>query len=148
MKLYTDIADMPIFNWFKCIDTKDYSYVLVERKKCNRDELLKCELAFSELYAQFLDTFGISDNLQAILRLQNQILVHKIDLVLTGDATNEVFIDIKEIELNKLLEVKEVKGNSAKVAIEKMLGFAINERTVSVKSYYEYINELKKENNG
>lgn len=146
MNLYNDIADMPIFNWFKCIDLRDYSYVLVERKEVKGDELLKCELAFSELYAQFLDTFGISDNLQAILRLQNQILVHKIDLALTGDATNEVFIDIKQIELQKLMEVKEVKGNSAKVAIEKMLGFAINERTVSVKSYYEYINELKKEN--
>lgn len=146
MKCYDDIADLPIYNWFKCIDTKDYSYVLVERKKCNSDELLKCELVFGDLYSQFLDEFGVSDNLQAIIRLQNQILVHKIDFVLTGDATNEVFIDIKEIELKKLLEVKEVKGNSAKVAIEKMLGFAINERTVSVKSYYEYINELKKEN--
>lgn len=146
MKCYDDIADLPIYNWFKCIDTKDYSYVLIERKKCSSDELLKCELVFGELYSQFLDEFGVSDNLQAIIRLQNQILVHKIDFVLTGDATNEVFIDIKEIELKKLLEVKEVKGNSAKVAIEKMLGFAINERTVSVKSYYEYINELKKEN--
>lgn len=146
MKCYDDIADLPIYNWFKCIDTKDYSYVLVERKKCNSDELLKCELVFGDLYSQFLDEFGVSDNLQAIIRLQNQILVHKIDFVLTGDATNEVFIDIKEIELKKLLEVKEVKGNSAKVAIEKMLGFAINERAVSVKSYYEYINELKKEN--
>jgi len=146
MKCYDDIADLPIYNWFKCIDTKDYSYVLLERKKCNSDELLKCELVFGELYSQFLDEFGVSDNLQAIIRLQNQILVHKIDFVLTGDATHEVFIDIKEIELAKLMEVKEVKGNSAKVAIEKMLGFAINERTVSVKSYYEYINELKKEN--
>lgn len=146
MKLYTDIADLPIYNWFKCIDTQDYSYVLIERKECSKDELRKCELAFSELYAQFLDTFGISDNLQAIIRLQNQIIIHKIDYVLTGDATHETFIDIKEIELQKLIEVKEVKGNSAKVAIEKMLGFAINERTVSVKSYYEYINELKKDN--
>ncbi len=146
MKCYDDIADLPIYNWFKCIDTKDYSYVLLERKKCNSDELLKCELVFGELYSQFLDEFGVSDNLQAIIRLQNQILIHKIDLALTGDATNEVFIEIKEIELAKLLEVKELKGNSAKVAIEKMLGFAINERTVSVKSYYEYINELKKEN--
>lgn len=148
MKLYNDIADFPIYNWFKCIDTKDYSYVLVERKECNKSQLNECELAFSDMYSQYLDTFGVSDELQAILRIQNQITIHKIDYVLTGDATHEVFIDIKEIELAKLMEVKEVKGNSAKVAIEKMLGFAINERTVSVKSYYEYINELKKDNNG
>ena len=148
MKLYNDIADFPIYNWFKCIDTKDYIYCMIERKECDKAQLNECELAFSDMYSQYLDTFGVSDELQAILRIQNQITIHKIDYVLTGDATHETFIDIKEIELAKLMEVKEVKGNSAKVAIEKMLGFAINERTVSVKSYYEYINELKKENNG
>ena len=146
MKLYTDISDFPIYNWFKCIDTKDYSWCMVERKECAKKELQECELAFSDMYAQYLDTFGVSDELQAILRLQSQITVHKIDYVLTGDATNEVFIDIKEIELAKLMEVKEVKGNSAKVAIEKYLGFRLNEKEVSVKEYYEYINVLKAEN--
>lgn len=146
MKLYTDISDFPIYNWFKCIDTKDYSWCMVERKECDKKELQECELAFSDMYAQYLDTFGVSDELQAILRLQSQITVHKIDYVLTGDATHEVFIDIKEIELAKLMEVKEVKGNSAKVAIEKYLGFRLNEKEVSVKEYYEYINVLKAEN--
>lgn len=146
MKLYNDISDFPIYNWFKCIDTKDYSYCMVNRKECNKDQLNECELAFSDMYSQYLDTFGVSDDLQAILRLQNQITIHKIDYVLTGDATHETFIDIKEIELAKLMEVKEVKGNSAKVAIEKYLGFRINEKEVSVKEYYEYINVLKAEN--
>ena len=143
MKYYNDISDFPIYNWFKCIDNKDYTYCMIERKSATESELKECEIAFSTMYEQFLDTFGVSDNLQSIIRLQNQILVHKIDLALTGDMTNEVFIDIKQIELDKLLEVKQVKGNSAKVAIEKMLGFQLNERTTSVKSYYEYINELK-----
>lgn len=143
MKCYNDISDFPIYNWLKCIDNKDYTYCMVERRSVSESELKECEIAFSTMYEQFLDTFGVSDNLQSIIRLQNQILVHKIDLALTGDMTNEVFIDIKQIELDKLLEVKQVKGNSAKVAIEKMLGFQLNERTTSVKSYYEYINELK-----
>lgn len=143
MKLYTDISDFPVYNWFKCIETRDYTYVMVNRKECKGDELVKCELVFSELYAQYIDTFGVGDNLQAIIRLQNQILSHKIDIALTGDISLETFIDIKEIELAKLMETKEVKGNGAKIAIEKMLGFQINERTTSVKSYYEYINELK-----
>lgn len=146
MKLYKDISDFPIYNWFKCIDTKDYSWCMIERKQCDKAQLNECELAFSDMYSQYLDTFGVSDDLQAILRLQNQITIHKIDYVLTGDATHEVFIDIKEIELAKLMEVKEVKGNSAKVAIEKYLGFRINEKEVSVKEYYEYINVLKAEN--
>lgn len=144
--LYNDIADFPIYNWNKCIETKDYTWCLIERKECNENESIDCMQAFSDMYAQYIDTFGISDQLSSILSLQNQITVHKIDMALSGDGTIETFIDIKQLELDKLLEVKEVKGNSAKVAIERMMGFQINERTTSVKSYYEYINELKNSN--
>ncbi len=142
MKLYNDIADFPIYNWFKCIDTKDYTWCMVERKECGEADLLKCTEAFSLMYDQYLDTFGVSDTLKDIIDLKNQILVLKIDKEFTGNQFLETIIQLKEIELTDKTETKKQKGNAAKIAIEKMLGFQINERLVSVKSYYEYMLEL------
>ncbi|MES2382472.1 MAG: hypothetical protein V4538_15600 [Bacteroidota bacterium] len=146
MELYTDISDFPIFNWFKCIDLKDYTYCLVKQKECNDKQTNECMEAFGNMYAQYIDTFGISENLRDILELQNQILVHKVDMTLTNDRSHQMFISIKELDLAKLMVVKETKGNTAKVAIEKYLGFKINERTTSVKEYYEYLQAIKEDN--
>lgn len=146
MDLYTDISDFPIYNWFKCIDLKDYTYCLIKRKECNENELNGCINAFSDMYSQYVDAFGISDNLQEILRIQNQILVYKIDIIFTEDNTIETLIEIKEIELEKLMNVKQSKGNAAKVAIEKYLGFRLNEKEVSVKEYYDYLQAIKEDN--
>lgn len=146
MKLYDNIEDFPIYNWFKCIELKDYSYCLVKRIECNTEQLNKCKEAFGAMYAQYLDTFGISDSLNNILSIQNQITILKIDKVLTGDKFLQTFIELKEIELQELLQTKQTKTVSDKVAIEKYLGFRINEKEISVKEYYEYINALKLDN--
>jgi len=61
--IYTSIEDMPIYNWFKCIDTKDYSYCSSERKNITEDVLKECEIAFNTCYDEFIYTFGISPEL-------------------------------------------------------------------------------------
>lgn len=143
MELYKDISDFPIYNWFKCVDLKDYSYTMINRKECNEHQLNECMEAFESLYCQYVDTYGISEQLQDIISLQNQILVHKIDMATTGDKSIKMFIQIKEIELNDLLNVKQNKVNTSKVAIEKYLGFRINEKEVTVKEYYDYLEAIK-----
>jgi len=145
--IYTSIEDMPIYNWFKCIDTKDYSYCSSERKNITEDVLKECEIAFNTCYAEFIYTFGISPELAEIIRIKNKILILKIDIALTGDKSLENFIEIEEIQLNKRLEVKQTKTNTYKVAIEKYLGFRLNEKEVTVKEYYEYLQAIK-ENHG
>lgn len=146
MKLYDNIENFPIYNWFKCIELKDYTYCLTNRIECNTEQLNKCKESFGAMYSQYLDAFGISDSLNEIINLQNQILVLKIDKALTGDKFFETLIELKEIELKDRLNVKQTKTVSDKVAIEKYLGFRINEKEISVKEYYEYINALKLDN--
>jgi len=145
--IYTSIEDMPIYNWFKCIDTKDYSYCSSERKNITEDVLKECEIAFNTCYDEFIYTFGISPELAEIIRIKNKILMLKIDIALTGDKSLENFIEIEEIQLNERLEVKQTKTNTYKVAIEKYLGFRLNEKEVTVKEYYEYLQAIK-ENHG
>ena len=141
--MYESIDEMPIYNWFKCVELKDYSYCAKDRVKA---DLEACQIKFSELYAEYIDTFGISQQLNDILSLQNEILVLKIDLTLTKDNGIKTFIELKELELADKLNVKQSKTNTAKVAIEKYLGFRINEKEVTVKEYYDYLQAIKEDN--
>lgn len=139
-KYYLTIDEMPIYNWFKCIDYKDYTFVSKDKKECDINE---CEAIFGDLYLQFIDTFGISEQLTDIIGIQNEILSLKIDLVLTNDKSIESFIELKELELKDKLNVKQTKTNLIKVSIEKFLGFRINEKEVTVVEYYNYLEALK-----
>lgn len=142
MKLYESIEDMPVYNWFKCVENKDYKYCLVDIKKYKDAYLLKCTECFSKLYAEYIDTFGISKQLEDILNIQNQIAVYKINIAL-GKKSDKTFLSIKETELKEKLEAKQVKTNTTKVIIEKYLGFRLNEKEVTVKDYYNYLEVIK-----
>lgn len=146
MKLYNSIEEMPVYNWFKCIDLKDYSYCMVDRittKYPYELHIQKCKECFSNLYNEFLDTFGINESLKQVIELQNEITILKIDKVLTENNSLQTFIELKQIELDELINVKAEKTKTYKVEIEKFLGFRINEKEVSVKEYYEYLEALK-----
>lgn len=140
MKLYTSIDDMPVYNWFKCIDLKDYSYCAIDKTDLDFE---KCKECFSDLYNEFLDVFGVNEHLKNVFELQNQITLLKIDKALYKDESLQTFIELKEIELNELLAVKSEKTKTYKVEIEKYLGFRLNEKEVAVKEYYEYLEALK-----
>lgn len=148
MRYYDSIDDMPVFNWFKCIEDKKYQFCMRNPKHFKDAMLSKATAAFSKVYAEYVDTFGVSDELQDIIAKENEILCLKIDKAITGDLFLETLIEIKEIELYELLKEKPGKANFAKVAIEKYLGFRLNDREVTVREYYDYLNVIKSESNG
>lgn len=148
MTFYTSIDYMPVYNWFKCIEDKRYQFCMVNPKHFKDSILAKAKAAFSKIYAEYVDTFGVAESLQDIIAKENEILCLKIDKAITGDAFLETMIEIKQIELADLLKEKPTKTNFAKVAIEKYMGFRLNEREVTVREYYDYLNVIKSENNG
>lgn len=103
----------------------------------------QCMAAFKKVYANYLDEFGVSDQLQDIIVKENEIMVLKIDLSLTGDQFLNTMIQIREAELTELKKINTTKTNTAKIAIEKWLGFRINEREVTVREYYDYLNTIQ-----
>lgn len=137
---YVSIDEMPAYNWFKIAETADFKWCAKDQKKVD-EEMSK--IAYGQMYMQFIDTFGVSEMMQEILSLQNQIAVYEIDKALTNDMSLEVFIKIKKHELKKLTEDNKSKSNGAKVAVEKWLGFRLDMRSTTVREFYEYTNELK-----
>ncbi len=143
---YKSIYDIPVFNWFKCIDSKEYKYCLININDYKESINDKCIETFSNLYTEYIDTFGISQTLTDIIETQNEILLMKIEKAINEDKTLDTFITLKELELKDKLNVKQTKTNTAKVAIEKYLGLRINEKEVTVKEYYDYLEAIKEDN--
>lgn len=141
--IYQSIDDMPVYNWFKCTETGDFSWCSTSKK----EDVNKCTAAFNKMYMQYIDKYGVNQDLQQILNLKNDILIHKIDMALTGDRTIKTMIAIKELDLKKLTQDdKKTNINTSKVAIEKYLGIRINTKEVTVSEYYDYLEVIKLEN--
>jgi len=146
MELFTTIEDMPIYNWFKCVEFKDYKYCLKNVYIAKNEDIVTYKAQFEALYSEFIDIYGISEHLKDIIDLQNEILIMEIDKVLTNDKSLQFDIDMAKIKLVEKLKVKQAKTNTTKVAIEKYLGFRLNEKEVTVKEYYDYLEAIKEDN--
>lgn len=134
---------MPVYNWNKIIEKQLYQYVLVDLKEHKEKNELLYKQQFEVLYNEFLDTFGINDHLKSIIELQNEIVLYKIDIALTGDKSLTALQQLAEQRLQKKIEVKKTSTNLVKVHIEKFMGFRIDEKQVTVYEYYNYLKALE-----
>lgn len=134
---------MPVYNWNKIIEKQLYQYVLIDLKEHKEENELEYKQQFEVLYNEFLDTFGINDHLKSIIELQNEIVLYKIDIALTGDKSLTALQQLAEQKLQKKIEVKKTSTNLVKVHIEKFMGFRIDEKQVTVYEYYNYLKALE-----
>ncbi|MDB5280888.1 MAG: hypothetical protein JWR61_5843 [Ferruginibacter sp.] len=141
--LYQGINDMPIDNWFSIHETSDLKHVIHVPGKVKDSDLAA---QWSVIYNQFIDTFGLNEDYRALLELKREIEVLKIDLTITEDRTNKVFIAMKERELADVLQGKvKSDANEVRARVEKYMGFRLNGATTSVKDYYSYMKILEKD---
>lgn len=147
MKLYNSIDVLPIWNYYKIIESGDLKYLAITNnygKDFNYDQ--KSALIFWEyINDEYIDFFGVSREMVEILELQAEVAINryewtvnktpvckslwkqaekKLDMLLNGDETNEGVLQ-KQI-----------------FYIEKEMGFSIDEKQVSVKRFFSYIKEL------
>ena len=147
MKLYETIEEMPIYNWFKIVDKSDYSFMLVDPKKdLTQEELADCYTQFEKLYSEFIDEFGLSETFIEVLDLKRIIMLHKIDMAITGNMTKKVHIKIAELDLEKLMKQQNKTETNLTIVIEKHMGFQLDEKKVSVKKFYQYLQDINRSN--
>jgi hypothetical protein len=138
--IYTDLNELPAFNWFRCIRTQDLTYLLVERKKKhNEDELAK---VFQELNNQLIDELGFSDDHINYLHKLRACNIAKSTWLISQNNFDFTLMKIAEAELEKISKTKSTSnGGNEKISAERILGFRIDLKEVSVVEYYEYIKE-------
>lgn len=146
LEYYKNLDELPVFNWFKLQETNDLAFLLLKKRKCSKTEISRLENVVRQLTDEYIDTFGISDEFRNILELKRDLLVKKIDLLLTGKRINKTFIAVLEDKLKAALNTK-YKSDTASVSVyvSKYMGYQVNMKTISVKEFYSIINEIKKE---
>lgn len=141
---YRSIDDLPVKNWFKIQETDDISYLLKTNEVLNEEQKKELNLVFEDIYREFINLFGISDDLYTILSLRREIAVLKLDLYLNSDPSIQTFIDIAEQQLQSVLAKHEkTTVHQLKASVEKYMGFRIDDKTVTVKEFYAYIELIK-----
>jgi len=69
-----------------------------------------------------------------------------IEIAITGDRSKKIFADILEIQIEDLLNEKEVEvHNHGLMHIEKFMGFRLDVKTTTVFEFYSYVKDIEKQ---
>jgi hypothetical protein len=138
--IYTDLNELPAFNWFRCIKTKDLTYLLLNRKeKHDKDKLAK---VFQKLNNQLIDELGFSDDYLNYLHKLRAYNLTKATWLISENNFDFTLMKIAEAELEQVSKQNSgSKRGNEKISAERILGFRIDLKEVSVVEYYDYIKE-------
>ena len=106
--MYTDIWTMPIYNWFKLLDTGNLGFINESSTLIAPDEV---EVEYSDklvetrhkLNNQFFKEFGQSQQTTTILQKKIELVRLKANFLHTGNKMNKTFIEIKEGEIKAII---------------------------------------------
>ena len=64
---YDSINDLPLVNWWKFNETKDFGHLLKEYKDVDEAQMEHLSAIYTELMDEFTREFGISNHLLAVI---------------------------------------------------------------------------------
>lgn len=136
---YTSITDLPIYNFDVMCKTGDVSYLLKDGKDEFPEYLDEIEL-WSNIYNEFLDTFGLSDNFKKYLKLRAKATKLYKEALVDGKTHKITFAKLADLQaIDAVKETSEGDLSRTSASLSKYYGFRINPMEVSVKEYYSYI---------
>jgi len=150
MKCWTDISEMPVWNYHKVLQTQDLRYLMKQPgAKLTAKQQGELKGQWKKLQDAYIDKFGVSKRYAAIERkrlgIERLILQH----LATGDKALLPVIEIRKKELREMLagekSEKQQSFEEQVVAIEMYFRFPIDTRKVSVVRYYTYLQVFEKE---
>lgn len=150
MNFWESLEELPIRNWYKVLETGDYSYLIQDGKRqvrvLNKKNL---EALWKRLQEDFIDRFGLSKKYVSIERKRLSIERLQLKYMSTGDKTLVPVIEVRKRELEAMLREQKVEKRQSLeeqvVMLESHYGFSIDTRKVSVARYYTYIQVYERE---
>ena len=147
-RVYKGIDEMPIYNWWQINSSADLSFVLIDKpkKKLNRFQIESLSFYWEKIYNEYISVFGFSEDFLRQLEKKKEIAILKLQMVVTDDYSLQTMIDIANIELQQMQE--DISGQSdfyeSKATMESRLGFVLDPRKITVREFYSYIKNLRK----
>lgn len=145
-KYYTSIKEMPMYNWISIFEYYDLKFLLKKGDLCE-----KAGYVYQKLQDELVDEFGISEDFLQILRNKLKIESYLADQIITGNKSNQIFIEMLEID-NEEATVKDTKFDlfDSIIPIEKYMGFKFDPKKITVFEFHKYSrfvsNKLKHHN--
>ena len=150
---YQDIYTMPIYNWFKLLDTGNMGFLMVDStmlppKKVDNVESEELMELWHDLNNQFFEEFGQSQSSINILEKKRELGILKAKFITTQNKMNLTFIEIKENEIESLTPDNDSGFNYNKEVgiLSKYMGTMIDVKKTSVHQYNVVKETLKNGN--
>jgi hypothetical protein len=136
--------ELPLFNWIK-INDGDMTFI---RKNQLKGTAQMDEFWFTKIYDEYIREFGLSDLHKKMLLAMKKRAMLECDFVITGDQ-----FKITEIEMAIAKMESMLRNNGSGMSIEqtlihmsKWMGAWLNSKTISVRDYFNLMNEFKRSN--
>lgn len=146
VKLYTNIEQLPLFNYVQIVQNLDYKYLLFDTEtKITAEIADKIQESWENINTQIIDYMGVPEQMQELLRLKKSIALLRVQKIKNDDNSLESIIEIKEKELQNYYE----NNNKTDIyeditAVEMTLKMQIDLQKTSLKRYLSYIKILQK----
>lgn len=139
-KVYRSIDDMPIWNWKMIHIKQDTKYVYVSEDYESVRATERSEERFGIIYAEFFNTFSLTSGYIELLKAQKKIAIKRLEAYILGDKTKLTFADLEEEALKaKYNENEKIDYDDLIVTLEQDLGMMIDQKKMSVKSFYTHM---------
>jgi hypothetical protein len=146
VKIYTNIEQLPLFNYVQIVQNLDYKYLLYDTEtKITAEIADKIQESWENINTEIIDYMGVPEQMQELLRLKKSIALLRVEKIKTDNNSLESIIEIKEKELQNYYE----NNNKTDIyeditAVEMTLKMQIDLQKTSVKRYLSYIKILQK----
>lgn len=142
---YKGIDDMPLFNWIQCHNGKFEFTRLTDVGTPESDVK-----AWQQIYDDYILQFGLTDLQKKLFKAIKKRALLELDFVITGDRFKLTEIEMQITTIDAMLS-----NNGSNITIEqtlihlsKWLGQWINARNITVKEYFNLLQQYGKANKG
>lgn len=144
---YLTIEDLPIYNWYKCLNG-EIKYVRRAKNGLKTNDLIVWE----RLHDEYIKEFGLGKVHAKILKVIKDKAIQELDYVITGDRFKLTLIEMEETRLKNILSTAGtgISIEEMLIHMSKWLGQWIKTKEISVKEFFtlqkEYERYLKAQN--
>lgn len=148
-RYYSELDEIPLYNWKKCIEGKFYFI----RKKAPSKKRLKNDvesdiIAFYQLYNKYIEVYGLGDKMEEFLDLKKRVIELRILFIQTGNKALLTQIEIDVATMQKIDPSKHegMSIGEILVHISKWMGTWINDKDLTVAGFQDLIKQYEQSN--
>ena len=134
---FSDLDEFLLYNFDKC-QGGEFRYVNVDEKPTGKDEK-----NWLRLYNQYLERFGLGEDFDKYMTCKQQLIKLRCEFLLTGDKMLLNYINIEEVNLEKL-DPSKTQGmtiDQCLVHVSKWLGQIVSKKKITVVEFKNLVEE-------